>query len=77
VRVEKTVEQQAVESALGNLVAVQPAQIEGNRASVLTQRLTGEYAVVSLLKQDGAWTTVSVLDGSGRNPQSGKSRRRQ
>lgn len=58
-------EQIAVESALKDgLTPVQPAQIQGNRASVLVQTSTGEFAVVSLSKEDGAWTTVEVLKAS-------------
>jgi hypothetical protein len=64
VRAFRSEEQLAVESALGELEAVQPAQIEGDRASVLAQRKSGEFTVVSLEKRGGAWTAVRVTDPS-------------
>jgi hypothetical protein len=75
VRMEKSDEQAAVEAALADFTAVQPAQIEGNRASVLTQRQTGEFTVVSLTKIDGVWKTTGILDASPRVAQPGRSRR--
>ena len=64
VRSEKTIEQKAVESSLGEYVAVQPAQIQGARASILVQRRSGEFAVASLKKHDGAWSIVFVAEPS-------------
>jgi hypothetical protein len=61
-REQTSEEQLVVESALTHFKAVQPAQIEGNRASVLTQTASGEFAVVSLEKREGVWTTVGVLN---------------
>jgi hypothetical protein len=62
VRTAKTAEQQAVESSLMNYSAVQPAQIQGTRASVLVQRPSGDFAVISLTKRDGAWAIVTVAE---------------
>jgi hypothetical protein len=54
-----------VESALEDgLRAVQPPQIQDHRASVLAQRTTGEFAVVSLEKRESGWTIVGVLNAS-------------
>ena len=55
-------DQIAVEAALTGLTAVQPAQIEGDRASVLAQSESGEFAVVWLERREGMWTTVAALN---------------
>jgi hypothetical protein len=57
-------EQIDVERALRGVTAVQPAQIDGDRASVLAQRESGEFAVVSLEKRNGLWTTVAMLNAA-------------
>lgn len=61
-RSERTPEQRAVEQAAGEYLAVQPAQIQGNRASILAQRQTGEFVVLALEKKEGAWTILSVAE---------------
>ena len=55
-----------IESALGDLTPMQPPQIEGNRASVLTKQKSGQIEVVYLEKRDGAWRRVSALVGTGK-----------
>ena len=75
VRPEKSGDQRAVEFLLGDLTAVQPAQIEGNRASVLAQRKTGEFVVVSFKKTSGFWRTSGMLDASRSATQSRQQRR--
>jgi hypothetical protein len=67
----KSEDQTAVETALGGLVALQPAQVEGDRASVLAQRGSGELVVVFLERRDGVWATRDVKDA----PSSGASNR--
>ena len=61
-RAEVTPEQRAVEQAAGEYLAVQPAQIQGNRASILAQRKTGEFVVLALEKKDAAWLITSVAE---------------
>jgi hypothetical protein len=63
-RSDRSSEQIAVESALDGVTAVQPAQIQGDRASVLAETQSGEFTVVYLEKKDGVWTTVGVLNPS-------------
>jgi hypothetical protein len=63
-RSERTIEQKAVESSLSEYLVIQPAQIQGARASVLVQRSSGEFAVASLTKHDGTWSIVSVSEPS-------------
>ena len=61
-RTERTVEQKAVESSLGEYLPVQPAQIQGALASVLVQRSSGEFAVLLLRKSADRWSIVSVAE---------------
>jgi hypothetical protein len=61
-RPPKSAEQSAVESVLGDLIAIQPAQIDGDRASVLVQRNGGEFAVVSLARSGDVWKITAILN---------------
>ena len=67
-RTTLTTEQKAVESSLGEYSQIQPAQIEGSRASVLVQRKSGEFAVAYLEKQNGKWSIISVSEPSPARP---------
>lgn len=62
VRKRKSQEQVAIEGALREYSVVQPAQIQGARASVLVQRSSGEFAVVTLVKVDGTWSIAAVAE---------------
>jgi hypothetical protein len=55
-----------IEGALGDLTPMQPPQIEGDRASVLAKKKSGQIEVVYLEKRDGAWRQVSALIGTGK-----------
>ncbi len=55
-----------IEAALRNLIPMQPPQIEGNRASVLAKKKSGEIEVVYLEKRNGSWRQVSALIGTGK-----------
>jgi hypothetical protein len=67
-RTTVTTEQKAVESSLGEYSLIQPAQIEGSRASVLVQRKSGEFAVAYLEKQNGKWSIISIAEPSPARP---------
>jgi hypothetical protein len=57
--------QEALADALAPLTAVQPPQIQNNRASVLAQRpgaAAGEFTVVSLTRTQGVWRVESMSD---------------
>ena len=58
----KSADENAIEDALGGYKPAQPAQINGDEASVLTQRDNGEFSVVSLRRRDQGWQIVAVLE---------------
>jgi hypothetical protein len=67
-QVTLTAEQKAVHLSLGEYSPVQPAQIQGSRASVLVQRGSGEFLAAFLEKVDGQWSMVSVAKPSTAKP---------
>jgi hypothetical protein len=60
----KSADEKAIEAALGTLQAAQPAQVDGDRASVLAQRSSGEFAVVSLTRRNQTWEIVAITEPS-------------
>jgi hypothetical protein len=64
IAIGKSADQKAIETALGELTSAQPAQIDGNRASVLAQRSSGEFTVVSLARHDQKWDVVAIVEPS-------------
>lgn len=62
---EKTKDQIQIEGALGNFQAMLPAEVQGDRASVLARSSTdeGKFSVIWLSKRSGVWEIESVMDG--------------
>jgi hypothetical protein len=56
-------EERAIRAVIAPLNAIQPTQIESERAGVLAEKLgsaTGEFVIVSLIKHNGTWQVDSV-----------------
>jgi hypothetical protein len=61
----KAPEDRAIRAAIAPFQAVQPAQIDSDRAGVLAERLGspgGNYAIIALTKKAGKWRVESVTE---------------
>ena len=72
---EDDAEHKAIKTALGDLTAVQPPQFDGDRASVLTKKKSGQFVVIYLEKRDGTWHAASQLSGVGKKTKAAALRR--
>jgi hypothetical protein len=55
-------EEREIDTALGELKAVETPLFSGNQSSVLAKRRSGEFVVVSLEKGNNGWEIVSIAD---------------